>query len=988
MVRSTKNCIKILQTNLNRQRAAHDMAFLTSYRLNIDLIIASEPNKSLMKSSCKWKTDSNLDVAVYFKNNKLEVANIKIETGFVILQLESFDVYCCYSSPNISLDIFKSYVDRIMNSIRNYRREAIVLGDLNIKSPLWGAQRSDARGEYFAEWIAAMQLVVHNTGSVPTFTRGSSASYIDVTCSTERLAGRVRNWKVLEEEETISDHNFIYFEIENQNQTAKKNTERQEIMFNKNIFRKSIGKLKERYMSNENASVTECISYIKQALKESSSNRNGLKQILVPYWWNAEIETYREMCKKTWRSLTRYKAHVNHCAVTLTRMLDEYKVKKKELKRAIKKSKNMHWKNICKELYEDIWGAGYKIVMKHLKRPAMPFSLTSERKAEILDALFPRKSDYWEETPKTITGEAFTPRELNAAIKKVKNGKAPGPDGIPPEAIKEMGICQPDFLLTIFNRLLQAEKFPVEWKVARVVLLQKGGRSMEEASAFRPICLINTMGKLYELLLRERLEAEVEAGGGLSTRQFGFRRGKSTIDAVSAVLGTVKSSPERWCALITVDVRNAFNSAVWSGIIRELRTRCISNYLVNIISDYFKDRMLDMGKVSRIMEMGVPQGSVIGPLLWNILYDGVLRLDLGCEVTVIGFADDLAIVVRSRFRDHLILRADIALRKIDKWLRENGLSLAPEKTEAVILKGTRDTSRVCFNIRNNTITPKKAVMYLGVKIGCHGSFSEHLTTVIEKAERRMAALARILPNIGGPNQRKRAILSGVVHSILLYAAPVWSGILQISCHKIRLERAQRKVLVRVVCAYRTISACAVQVLSGIPPIDIQAEVRTHSLVHKAPTHEAKKIAYERILCEWQRRWDQNDVKGQWTKRLIPNLKPWLECEHRNMDYYTTQAFSGHGSFQVYLHRIGASPVNTCIYCHEIDTVEHTLFTCERWSQCRTAINQTLHCRITAENMVPQMIQCKQKWRLIQGMIRDIMKTKETDRNMLQRHQTQ
>lgn len=177
--------------------------------------------------------------------------------------------------------------------------------------------------------------------------------------------------------------------------------------------------------------------------------------------------------------------------------------------------------------------------------------------------------------------------------------------------------------------LLFSERFPVEWKRARLVLIKKPGRSVEEPAAYRPICLLNAGGKLFERLLLSRLEEEIVASGGLADSQYGFRQGKSTIDAVSKVVGIIKEAlsgtrrTRKIAGLILFDIRNAFNTLPWGLITEALERRRVSDYLRRILHDYLSEREIvydsNGNVVTRVMTAGVPQGSVLGPSLWNCL---------------------------------------------------------------------------------------------------------------------------------------------------------------------------------------------------------------------------------------------------------------------------------------------------------------------------------------------------------------------------------
>ncbi|KAG5878138.1 hypothetical protein JTB14_003906 [Gonioctena quinquepunctata] len=102
--------------------------------------------------------------------------------------------------------------------------------------------------------------------------------------------------------------------------------------------------------------------------------------------------------------------------------------------------------------------------------------------------------------------------------------------------------------------------------------------------------------------------------------------------------------------------------------------------------------------------------------------------------------------------------------------------------------------------RNNVSSDR--VKYLGVVLDDLQTFGEHTKAAVRKAEASTAALSRLMPNIGGPSSGKRAVLSGVAHSVLLYGAPIWYGAMRVGTYRKRMESAQRRVLLRVASAYR------------------------------------------------------------------------------------------------------------------------------------------------------------------------------------------
>ena len=136
-------------------------------------------------------------------------------------------------------------------------------------------------------------------------------------------------------------------------------------------------------------------------------------------------------------------------------------------------------------------------------------------------------------------GELFGMGELQEAG-RLQAGKATGPDGIPYEVLRVILEIWPELLFEMYNSCLSKGVFPSRWKQQKLVLLRKRKKPRNEPSSYRPICLIDTMGKLLERMLLQRLETHVEERGGLSPRQYGFRKGRSTVDAILEVVNTAK----------------------------------------------------------------------------------------------------------------------------------------------------------------------------------------------------------------------------------------------------------------------------------------------------------------------------------------------------------------------------------------------------------------------------------------------------------------
>jgi len=251
--------------------------------------------------------------------------------------------------------------------------------------------------------------------------------------------------------------------------------------------------------------------------------------------------------------------------------------------------------------------------------------------------------------PEDETGREWNEEELGVthgemkdAVGKIKTGKAPGPDGVHGKvwalAFKEIE----GYMRRLYNRCLEEGRFPTEWKRANLVLIPKEGKPGDQSSAYRPICLLDEAGKILERIIANRLVRHLSrTGPDLSRDQYGFRSGRSTVDAILRVRSAVEAEVEDGRVLMAVllDITNAFNTLPWRWILGAFEHHGVPQYLTAVVRDHFKDRVLAFtdrdGMVrERSVECGIPQGSVLGPLLWNLAYDHVFRTALPPQAAV------------------------------------------------------------------------------------------------------------------------------------------------------------------------------------------------------------------------------------------------------------------------------------------------------------------------------------------------------------------
>lgn len=388
-----------------------------------------------------------------------------------------------------------------------------------------------------------------------------------------------------------------------------------------------------------------------------------------------------------------------------------------------------------------------------------------------------------------------TPREVSSEINRLRLKKTPGYDLITGEILRNLPRKAIIKITTLINACFRLKHVPDVWKFAEVIMIPKPGKPANEVTSYRPISLLPILSKLFEKLLIKRIKPLLEDKNLIPDYQFGFREKHSTIDQVHRITNIIERTLEekKVCSTVFLDVAQAFDKVWHEGLIHKLK-KMLPKQFTNILQSYLSDRKFRIRQDESYSEIkpikaGVPQGSVLGPVLYLLYTSDIPALE---NNTIATFADDTAIMAIGDSHEEAVEKVQSAINTVYDWTKKWRIKLNESKSIHIDFTNKRNSYSPVY-INNKAIPYENTAKYLGMTLDVKLRWKAHVKKKRDELDLRYRKMYWLLGRHSALSVHNKILLyKQVLMPIWTYGIQLWGCTKQSNIQMI--QRFQNKVL--------------------------------------------------------------------------------------------------------------------------------------------------------------------------------------------------